>query len=389
MMFPQTTSMQIPHTSTQSLAFCFFDQTIEFKSHSTYLHTTLAHMYHRFKLAGAQNASATTVIEQHPTREQDDTSKHEFSIFEVSRLQRAYTTQIRTHFLIHAGVLSYANQGIMLVAPSMHGKTTLTLKLLHDGFDFLSDDIAPIGLADSLLYPFPRSFVIRSGSVKLAGFSPLSPSTPMWLGKHIVDAEMLRPDCIGHPVPIRHIFFHHDKPESHDQNLTQQCAPQDENISYKILVRSLPDSLKDAIRAISGMEELAADQFDGQIRLHITAKNRLAALQQIDALCEAHDIEVTHLGENPPQRRSFDGPAELTKISNSKAVVNLLDHFLGGYHSALFQNEMNNSPIKLSMTLGRMIQNADCYMLRVGPLEDMATLVKDTVYASVKQSHKS
>lgn len=382
-MLPQTTSTHFPSKSKQSLLLRFFDQTIEFKSHSAYLHTTLGHMYRRFQVSPLQVSDTSSdeaktpqvVIEQWPDKQQHNSSEHEFSIFEVSRLQRAYTTHVRTHLLIHAGALSYANQGILLVAPSMHGKTTLTLKLLHDGFKFLSDDIAPLGLDSSLLYPFPRSFVIRSGSVKLAGFSPRPAETPTWLGKQIVDAETLRPDCISQPVPIRQIFFLHGEAENSEQDLAQQETDK----TYKVLVTSLPDALQNELLTIKEIEQLAVDQLDGQIRLHITAKNRLSALQQLEVRCANYDVEVTHLGESPPQKRSFKDPAQLTKISNSQAVVHLLDQFFGGYHSALFQNEMQNSPIKLSMTLARMIQNADCYMLRVGPLEEIADLVKKSV----------
>lgn len=365
-----------------SLALQFFDQNIEFQSHSPELHTTLTHMYQRFRSPNTHPSFTKhppIIIQQQFLNSTLGTPEYNVSVFEASRLQRAYATSVRTKILIHAGALAYENQGVLLVAPSMHGKTTLTLKLVHDGFGFLSDDVAPLafdeGLDDGLVYPFPRSFVIREGSVKMAGFSPLPPATPTWLGKQIIDAEALQAGCIGQAVPVRHIFFLHGDP----QHINEKVAQENKDRSYKILIPNLPDELKKALLAVDGIEQITVDEYAGQMRLSIVAKNKFTALREIDILCESRGMEVIYFGEEPPSKRNFDGPAGLTHIPQSKAVLQLLDQFLGGYHSALMQNEMGNSPIRLSMALARIIKNAACYRLRVGPLQEMADLVRQTV----------
>jgi len=41
-------------------------------------------------------------------------------------------TSVRSHLLIRVRVVSYNDQGVILVADARHGKTTLTLKLRED-----------------------------------------------------------------------------------------------------------------------------------------------------------------------------------------------------------------------------------------------------------------
>lgn len=376
---PNYLQRQLLRSTPQSLNLTIFGQPIELKIYSAHMHDTYQHMYQRFinQTHSIPTQQSLAVISEQSNKDYQHTS-NQLSIFDVSRLLRTYVTQIRTHLLIHAGVLSFAKQGILLVAPSMHGKTTLTLKLLRDGFDFLSDDIAALSLIDNLVHPFPRAFVIRPGSLAMAGFSPLPSDTPSWFGKQVVDAETLRANCIGQPVPIRHVFFLNDGNIQSEKN-----SDNDSNIrSFEIILKTLPADLESKLTAISGIKQITIGATQDMVRLAIDAKNRLYAMQEVEMLCQDHSVEILFLDERAWQKPSFTEKAKLTKISNSTAVVHLLDQFLGGYHSALFQNEMNNSPIQLSMTLARIIQNAECHMLRVGPLEDMASLVKETVYAT-------
>lgn len=381
--------------STQSLHLRVLDQPITIQSDSTALHTLFQQMYSRFIVPtvpiGATIDSPPIVVKQNLIQEELDSAADQVSVFDVSRLLRTYVTQVRTHLLIHAGVLSYGGQGILLVAPSMYGKTTLTLKLLRDGFNFLSDDIAALGLRDHLVHPFPRAFVIRPGSLDLAGFSSLPPETPTWRGKQIVDAETLCPNCMGKPVPIRHIFFLHNEIEEdierqHNAKRQNDVTANDVTAndataaeSFELLLTSLPSDLEHALPTITGIQQIAIGMAAEQVRLEVRAKNRLMAMREIDSLCQAHNVELIYLDERSFYRPTFNSPAKLTKISHSRATINLLEQFLGGYHSELFRQEMSNSPIRLSMTIARIIQNANCYQLRVGPLQEMADLVHAAV----------
>jgi hypothetical protein len=67
----------------------------------------------------------------------------------------------RDLYFLHAAALRFGNQAILLVAPSGVGKSTTTWALLHHGFEYLSDELAPLNLATRAVYPFPHAICLK------------------------------------------------------------------------------------------------------------------------------------------------------------------------------------------------------------------------------------
>jgi hypothetical protein len=62
---------------------------------------------------------------------------------------------------IHSGVVSFASRGLLIVAPSGQGKSTLVTYLCERGWQFLSDEMAPIDARSGTVLPYPRTPVRR------------------------------------------------------------------------------------------------------------------------------------------------------------------------------------------------------------------------------------
>lgn len=120
--------------------------------------------------------------------------------------------QIPNHYLLHAGVVSWKNKGIVICGASNMGKSTLTLKLVENGFKFLSDEVASIDLTTCELAPFPRALGFREDT--LNKFSALKSLTEknttkslMGENKWTVDIEDIYPDCLGTKCQIDYLIF--------------------------------------------------------------------------------------------------------------------------------------------------------------------------------------
>ena len=62
----------------------------------------------------------------------------------------------RDLYFLHAATLELNCQALALVAPSGGGKSTMTWGLLHHGFKYLSDELAPIDLTTLRVHRFPQ-----------------------------------------------------------------------------------------------------------------------------------------------------------------------------------------------------------------------------------------
>jgi hypothetical protein len=65
-------------------------------------------------------------------------------------------------YFLHAAVLELDGRALALVAPSGHGKSTTTWGLLHHGFQYLSDELAPIDLTTMRVHPFPHALCLKT-----------------------------------------------------------------------------------------------------------------------------------------------------------------------------------------------------------------------------------
>lgn len=74
--------------------------------------------------------------------------------------------------LIHAAAVVRAGRALLLAAPSTSGKTTLTLGLLAHGWNYLSDELAPVDAATLDVAPYPRPLHVRPRTLRVLAAQP-------------------------------------------------------------------------------------------------------------------------------------------------------------------------------------------------------------------------
>jgi len=65
-------------------------------------------------------------------------------------------------FFLHAGAVEIAGQACLLVAESGQGKSTIVWSLLHHGFGYLSDELAPLDVSSMCVYAYPHALCLKS-----------------------------------------------------------------------------------------------------------------------------------------------------------------------------------------------------------------------------------
>lgn len=365
----------------------FFDLYTVIRSDSGEFINLFAQMYRRFRVDSASSAALSTAEFVLITNPDNQWGKPviilngEVCPLSDAKLLEGYAyetilisiiTRIHSHILIHAGVVSRNGRGIIVVADARHGKTTLVLELVRRGFRFLSDEMAALGRTDYKVHPFPRCLRVRPGTLELAGFPVAAVDARRWLGKLILDIEEIQPDSMGEVSSISHIVFLQDPLEDKTDTLNHK---QD----ITILVDRLEETLLSGISQIEGVTEVEAGVDYGYPAIILRAIRTTYALLQIEALCKKHNILILDVVKGVEGSPAFDLPARLEVLPKSQAVVEILKRFQGGYKSELLQDEFGGSAARLFMELSSLINQANCYKLFVGRLNDMADLVCNMV----------
>jgi hypothetical protein len=262
-------------------------------------------------------------------------------------------------------VVARDGRGILLVADSFYGKTTLVLSLVRRGFKFLSDESAALGRQDGLVHPFPRSLSVRGDSLKRAGYAALAVDAPTYMGKQVLDVEQVQPGCLGQAVPVAHVLLLSD-PEGGAQEGADR--------ELRVLVDRLDEDLVDEIGCIEGVGRLHIEALHGYPLLRLCAARRTHVYAQVEALCRARGMWVLDVMTGPTGAPSFAAPARLEALPRRQAVLELLRRYQGGYRSAVM-DELGGSASRLFVELAAVLGEATCHRLTVGPLEEMVEWV--------------
>jgi hypothetical protein len=114
-------------------------------------------------------------------------------------------------YVLHAGVLKCGDGVVVLVGRSGGGKSTLSWALLHHGFGYSSDELAPVDLETLHVHPYPRALILKTDPPPSYRLGPAILRTSR--GFHVTTADMPSGVSKG-PAPIAAIFFLHHRPEA-------------------------------------------------------------------------------------------------------------------------------------------------------------------------------
>lgn len=285
------------------------------------------------------------------------------------QLAQAIATRVRSHILIHAGVVARDGHGVVLVGDTMHGKTTLALELVRRGWHLLSDDVAAFGRCDRLVYPFPRRLSIRPHSLHLLDLVP-PPESTVWYGKYVVDIADVTPGNQCAPVPVRHVVVLGEA----------SCCHQDDG-QLVVSVDRLSEPLIAAISTLDGVTSVTHETDMVEPTLVVHTDRRVQTLSAIEQLCHKHGLVLLDFIKRRSQRPAFADEARLEPVAPNQAVMELLRRFLGGHASALFQEELQGSSIRLFLELAAIVDSASFWRLRLGSLAANADRICELIGA--------
>lgn len=105
---------------------------------------------------------------------------------------------------LHAAALRRNGRAVLLLAESGGGKSTASWALVHDGFALMSDELAPVRVADATVLPHPRAVCLKT---RPPGPWPLPEGTIRTAGGFHVPPDLLPLAPADAPAPIAALLF--------------------------------------------------------------------------------------------------------------------------------------------------------------------------------------
>jgi len=262
------------------------------------------------------------------------------------------------YYLIHAGVVKMDDCLIILSGPPGIGKSTLVQNLINKGFEFFSDDCAPLHKQSGMIYPFPRSMWIvdqqRTTSIRSKKAIPVKYDSQLY--------TPLKPSII--------ICLIDD---------TAAKLPIQLNLSLK----STDNPLINELKQLPGMTCIRRDPRYPEYRIEYQTSEFLS--NSIQAICHTHKQHMWTIYRVPPIRKCFERQAILKKVSVHQAAAEIISE-IKMFESCLSPLD-DKSPMLSFVNISRHIQNADCYFMTAGNLLSERNLI-DRVLNEYHQKQK-
>lgn len=123
-----------------------------------------------------------------------DSSSDRYHIFKLlqNEIRYAVSEFAVSKVFIHAGAVSFNNEGIIFPAKSFGGKSTLTAAFIKAGADYYSDDMAVLD-ENAYLHPFPKPISLRGIKDNIEQVD--------------IPFEQFGAKVTGHPVRVKYVLL--------------------------------------------------------------------------------------------------------------------------------------------------------------------------------------
>lgn len=266
--------------------------------------------------------------------------------------------QLTEHFLFHSAAVSRENQGIIIVGASGSGKTTLALKMVQEGYEFLSDEFTPIHCHGLKLYSFPRSLGLRRGTLKLfpnLKAQPLrhNPGVAQGVAQNedcFLDAAYLSPRT--EPCPLKTIYFLSPEPSINKKYYLIDMALYREN-----------HKLAATLNALSEMTLVEQREEHGLSVYRFQIERAARSLTNFLYTCNLFKESILYYEKVPEEEPDFSQEREFVPLDKSTAALELLKHLHNRSRHSLLRRKFRRLS-HLLLEMGRIVDRVECWQIR-------------------------
>jgi hypothetical protein len=246
----------------------------------------------------------------------------------------------------------------VISGPSGSGKTTLGRQLARRGFDLLSDDLAPLAVADGRLHPFPRRLGLERGAGEATGdFVRLG------------DKDFVAAADLGHaqpagPLPVAGVIIMNPYVDQGDAVVRLHIGVLPDDAGLQQRLAACPDV---SVRGEPGP--------GGALTLHVEATGG-TAVAAVMAAVDSADTGVLFHGRDDGGTKRWAAEPGLQPIPLRQAAVALLRETLNREPSSALMERHKGSAVAALLELIGLLEGVSCRHLTAAGIEATASFLE-------------
>ena len=194
----------------------------------------------------------------------------------------------------------------------------------------------------------------------------------MAFDKYLLDMVDIRSDSLAENAGIDTIILI-------DHEVNGSGSEAETSGAFSIYLERVDEILLKEIRQAPGITEVVADLHSGFPVLRVKADHKAQAIETIEQICARQAVLILEISRKPLQEPIFHPQARLERISRSEMILGLLRQYQPGHRSVLLKDEFGGSATRLFVNLARLLNQVECYRLKLGPLDQSVDLICDTI----------
>ena len=282
---------------------------------------------------------------------------------------------VEHHFLIHAGVVAKNNECVILIGPSLCGKSTLVHELVRRNYKFLSDECCAVRFKDFLIEPFPRNINIRDNSPALKSIPNKFKNIKLG-NKYIINPNTIYPHCLGSAGTAKYLIKINslcDKASSAEKNNII-------NVMFFRQVSEFVEEICNEKRII--LKETTLN--DNLVCYRFLVPEKDGLIKHFQDVCKKYKNVIYQVVVDSNNCFNFSTSPIIKPLSRADAAFEIIRNLVNRtLHSRLF-DQYNDKMSNLLFTISKFVSTIDCFELTPGNLDKTADMIDNLYMKGVK-----
>ncbi|MFQ6069589.1 MAG: hypothetical protein ACE5LC_03580 [Candidatus Aminicenantales bacterium] len=279
--------------------------------------------------------------------------------------------KVSSHFLIHGGGVCSQGKGVIVSGESGTGKSSLVVKLLAHGFEFLSDEIVPVNKKTGMMECFPRSVGLRrevqpwlKSGLDLFGKEEFDFSTGH---KYFLNPLQLEPEKRGEPCPPAYFLY-----------LARPRSGPEEKIVVHLVIESSGQAFVNSLDKLEEVKIIGYRKKANQIYLKVEVSRKASVLKEYLDLYRKYRENIIHSERSKEGEVSFSQEPEIVPLPlNEMSLLILKQLKEETVISRLRENKFRTSGAYwLSLVETMNLAKVKGYKIHVGRIEETTGFIQ-------------